>query len=122
MALEDSISLFLDPTEVKERNIPPGQNFTLGGLVEKGSLVKSDDDLVADFMITDGQTRLKVTYRGLLPDLFREGQGVVTEGALNEAGVFVANIVLAKHDENYMPKEVIASLKKRGEWQRENTE
>lgn len=122
-ALEDSIRLFYDPTEVAEKDIKPGQNFRLGGLVVDGSFesVETGGILVNKFTITDGNETIAVIFKGLLPDLFREGQGVVTEGAMNGGGVFVATEVLAKHDENYMPKEVIDSLKKRGEWQRTQT-
>jgi len=123
-ALEDNIRLFYDPTEVVEKNIRVGQSFRLGGLVEGGSYRKREKagGLVNEFIITDGNKTVPVIYEGLLPDLFREGQGVVAEGALNEAGVFMASEVLAKHDENYMPKEVIDSLKKRGQWQHDGTE
>ncbi len=119
-ALEDSIRLFYDPTEIAEKGIKPGQNFRLGGLVENDSFEAQETGgiLVNKFTVTDGNETVAVIYEGLLPDLFREGQGVVAEGAMNGTGVFVATEVLAKHDENYMPKEVIDSLKKRGEWQR----
>ncbi|PCI32906.1 MAG: cytochrome c maturation protein CcmE [Alphaproteobacteria bacterium] len=119
-ALEDNIRLFYDPTEIAEKDIKPGQNFRLGGLVVDDSVERLEDNgiLINKFDITDGNETVSVVFEGLLPDLFREGQGVVTEGALNTSGVFVATEVLAKHDENYMPKEVIDSLKKRGEWQR----
>lgn len=113
-ALEDSISLFLDPSELKARDIPEGQHIRLGGLVAEDSFKKDDDGLTYYFDITDGAETVSVTYKGSLPDLFREGQGVVVEGATGNTGVFNATEVLAKHDENYMPKEVIESLKKRG--------
>ncbi|MCF8473329.1 MAG: cytochrome c maturation protein CcmE [Emcibacter sp.] len=118
-ALEDNIRLFLDPTEIVEKGIKPGQQFRLGGLVENDSFESHHEGniMVNKFVITDGNESLPVVYEGLLPDLFREGQGVVAEGHMNEAGIFVASEVLAKHDENYMPKEVIDSLKKRGQWQ-----
>ncbi len=120
-ALEDSIRLFYDPTEIVEKAIKPGQDFRLGGLVEADSFhsQEKDGELINHFRVTDGNETVAVTFKGLLPDLFREGQGIVAEGAMNGAGVFVATEVLAKHDENYMPKEVVDSLKKRGEWQRE---
>ncbi|WP_321395311.1 cytochrome c maturation protein CcmE [Emcibacter sp.] len=118
-ALQDSIRMFYDPTEVLERQIPAGQDFRLGGLVEEGSLVHGDDELLYKFTVTDGNDSLQVVYRGQVPDLFREGQGVVAEGHLDENGIFIASEVLAKHDENYMPKEVAESLKKRGLWQHE---
>ena len=105
----DSLSLFLQPTDVKEKNITAGKHFRLGGLVADGSFQPGDDGLTFRFRVTDCQTEIPVTFIGLLPDLFREGQGVVTEGALNETGEFIADTVLAKHDENYaapgtMPK------------------
>jgi len=119
-ALEDSIRLFYDPTEIIEKGVKPGQNFRLGGLVEKGSFksIETAGSLINHFSVTDGNATVSVLFNGLLPDLFREGQGIVAEGAMNDAGVFIASEVLAKHDENYMPKEVVDSLKKRGEWQR----
>jgi len=119
-ALKDNIRLFYDPTEVSEKTIPPGQNFRLGGLVQQGSFKSTETAgiLINKFTVTDGNKSIPVTFEGLLPDLFREGQGVVTEGRLNKNGLFIATEVLAKHDENYMPKEVIDSLKKRGEWKR----
>lgn len=122
-ALEDSIILFYDPTEIVEKNISPGQNFRLGGLVEEDSFESKEAAgiLLNHFIVTDGNESVAVTYEGLLPDLFREGQGIVAEGSMNDAGVFIASEVLAKHDETYMPKEVVDSLKKRGEWQRKTT-
>ncbi len=121
-ALEDSIRLFYDPTEIAEKGIKPGQNFRLGGLVADGSFETHETDsiLVNKFIVSDGNETVAVIYEGLLPDLFREGQGVVAEGAMNGSGVFIATEVLAKHDENYMPKEVIDSLKKRGQWQEDD--
>jgi cytochrome c-type biogenesis protein CcmE len=100
---------------VVEKQIPPGSRIRLGGLVKEGSVVKSDN-LQVNFAVTDGKNTIQVAYQGLLPDLFREGQGVVTEGALDRAGMFKADNVLAKHDENYMPKEVADALKKQGHW------
>ncbi|MDG1438357.1 MAG: cytochrome c maturation protein CcmE [Emcibacteraceae bacterium] len=113
-ALEDSISLFLDPTELKERALADGERVRLGGLVAEESLIKDADGLTYHFDITDGAETVSVVYTGSLPDLFREGQGVVVEGEVRNAGPFRATEVLAKHDENYMPKEVVDSLKKRG--------
>ena len=97
------------------RKIPPGKRFRLGGLVQPGSLVRGDN-LAVRFSVADGAATLPVSYKGILPDLFREGQGVVTEGALEAAGVFQADTVLAKHDETYMPKDVADALKKQGHW------
>jgi cytochrome c-type biogenesis protein CcmE len=115
-ALRDSIVFFSTPQMVNEKHIPEGRRFRLGGMVEQGSLVRGDN-LAVSFKVSDGSASLPVRYRGLLPDLFREGQGVVAEGALDAAGVFKADTVLAKHDENYMPKEVADALKKQGRWQ-----
>ena len=114
-ALRDSIVFFSTPTMVAEQHIPPGRRFRLGGLVQPGSL-KRGDNLAFTFEVADADARLPVAYRGILPDLFREGQGVVAEGALDASGVFKADTVLAKHDENYMPKEVADALKKQGHW------
>ncbi len=99
----DSLSLFLQPSDVKERQIAEGQHFRLGGLVETGSFNRLDDGLTYRFVVTDCLATLPVEFKGLLPDLFREGQGIVTEGSLNGEGTFVATTVLAKHDENYAP-------------------
>jgi len=100
---------------VAEKHIHAGQRFRLGGLVQPGSLVRGDS-LAVSFLVADGSAQLPVAYKGILPDLFREGQGVVAEGALDESGVFKADTVLAKHDETYMPKEVADALKKQGHW------
>jgi cytochrome c-type biogenesis protein CcmE len=114
-ALRDSIVFFNSPTDVVEKNIAPGSRIRLGGLVKEGTLVRGDNLLVR-FEVTDGNKSVSVSYTGILPDLFREGQGVVTEGALDASGLFKADSVLAKHDENYMPKEVADALKKQGHW------
>jgi cytochrome c-type biogenesis protein CcmE len=114
-ALNDSIVFFNSPTDVVEKQIKPGTRIRVGGLVQPGSLTRQTID--AHFEVTDGTTAIPVRYRGILPDLFREGQGVITEGALEDSGTFVADTVLAKHDENYMPKEVADALKKQGHWQ-----
>lgn len=114
-ALSEDIVFFFSPTEIVEAKVPTeGRRIRLGGLVEEGSVVK--DGAAVNFRITDGANAIPVVFVGILPDLFREGQGVVTEGKL-EAGTFQAAEVLAKHDENYMPKEVAESLKKTGHWQ-----
>ena len=115
-ALEDSLVFFYSPTEVMARELPPSGQLRLGGLVEDESVVREADGLTTTFRITDLSNVVAVSYRGLLPDLFREGQGVVAEGAFGTDGVFVASEVLAKHDENYMPPEVVATLKKSGLW------
>jgi cytochrome c-type biogenesis protein CcmE len=114
-ALRDSIVFFSTPSMVAEQHVVPGKRFRLGGLVQPGSLVRGDN-LSVRFEVADGNAKLPVTYKGILPDLFREGQGVVAEGALDPSGVFRADTVLAKHDENYMPKEVADALKKQGHW------
>ncbi len=114
-ALKDSIVFFNSPTDVVEKNVAPGARIRLGGLVKAGSLTRGDNLLVR-FEVTDGNKTVPVSYTGILPDLFREGQGVVTEGALDGAGTFKADSVLAKHDETYMPKEVADALKKQGHW------
>jgi cytochrome c-type biogenesis protein CcmE len=114
-ALTDSIVFFNSPTDVVEKGIKPDTRIRLGGLVQPGSLVKSDD-LRIRFEVSDGNKAITVTYQGILPDLFREGQGVITEGKLDNAGVLKADSVLAKHDEKYMPKEIEDSLKKQGHW------
>ncbi len=114
-ALRDSIVFFNSPSDVAEKHIAPGARIRLGGLVKPGSLVRGDN-LKIRFEVTDGKSKLPVSYQGVLPDLFREGQGVVAEGALDAAGVFNADTILAKHDETYMPKEVADALKKSGHW------
>ena len=112
-ALRDSIVFFHTPSDVVEKNIAPGQRFRLGGLVAEGSVKRGEGAKVA-FVVTDTLKTLQVTYEGVLPDLFGEGQGVVAEGTLTPSGVFVADTVLAKHDETYMPPEVAKALKERG--------
>ncbi len=99
----DSLSLFMQPSEAIQKNIEKGKRFRLGGLVAMGSFRRDDDGLTYRFVVTDCVADMPVRFKGLLPDLFREGQGVVTEGALDGEGVFVADTVLAKHDENYAP-------------------
>ncbi|MBO6892359.1 MAG: cytochrome c maturation protein CcmE [Roseibium sp.] len=115
-ALNDQIVFFQSPTDITQKSIPQGQRIRLGGLVEEDSVVRSDNAQVS-FRVTDTANVIDVTYKGILPDLFREGQGVVTEGVIGPDGVFVADSVLAKHDENYMPKEVAEALKDQGHWQ-----
>jgi cytochrome c-type biogenesis protein CcmE len=117
VALRDQIVFFYSPSEVKERAVAAGTPIRLGGLVKDGTWVKTGE--TNDFVVTDGESEMTVRFIGILPDLFRDGQGVVAEGAVGTDGVFAATNVLAKHDENYMPKEVVESLKQRGEWQRE---
>ncbi len=117
-ALRDQIVFFRSPTEVVEGKVKAGDSFRIGGLVETGS-VKRETGQVVRFAVTDGANTVRVTFNGLLPDLFREGQGVVAEGRLDGAGGFLATNVLAKHDENYMPREVADTLKKQGVWRDE---
>ena len=119
-ALSGQIALFKTPTDLVEQAIDPGQRLRIGGLVRDGSVVRGQSAEVA-FEVTDTVNAVPVTYTGILPDLFREGQGVVAEGVLDPGGVFRADTVLAKHDENYMPKEVVDSLKAQGVWQEGET-
>jgi cytochrome c-type biogenesis protein CcmE len=114
-ALSDRIVFFNSPSDILANAPAPGSRIRLGGLVEAGSLVKSSDGHV-DFVVTDGSATVKVAYRGILPDLFREGQGVVAEGVIGGNGTLDADTVLAKHDEKYMPREVVEALKKQGKW------
>lgn len=117
-ALNDQIVFFQSPTDLAAKAIPDGSRIRLGGLVEEGTVVRGDDGEVR-FSVTDTEASVPVIYVGLLPDLFREGQGVVAEGIMKPDGVFQADKVLAKHDENYMPKEVAEALKDKGVWQGE---
>ena len=115
-AMRDTIVFFYGPTEIAEKGVQPGTRIRLGGLVENGSVQRGPGQRVS-FAVTDGRSRMVVSYDGLLPDLFREGQGVVTEGLVESASGFRAESVLAKHDETYMPREVADTLKKQGHWQ-----
>ncbi len=115
-ALSSKISFSLDPTELLAKEIKPGERIRLFGLVKEGT-VKRGDGLNVKFELTDKVNSVPVAFNNILPDLFREGQGIITEGVLDGEGLFHADSVLAKHDENYMPKEVAESLKKRGMWQ-----
>jgi cytochrome c-type biogenesis protein CcmE len=117
-AFRDSIVFFNSPSDVVEKHVGPGTRIRLGGLVRTGSLTRGSN-LNVRFAVTDGKTEIAVAYQGVLPDLFREGQGVVAEGALDGGGVFDADTILAKHDETYMPKEVADALKKSGHWKDE---
>lgn len=115
-ALGQQTSYFYMPADVLAKPLSPGQRIRLGGLVEKGSVERLDGTRV-NFAVTDGEHTVKVAYEGILPDLFREEQGVVTEGVFGPDGLFIADSVLAKHDENYMPREVADGLKEKGVWQ-----
>jgi cytochrome c-type biogenesis protein CcmE len=114
-ALKDSIVFFNSPTDVVEKQVAAGTRIRLGGLVKPGSLTRGANFAVR-FAVTDGNKEIPVAYSGALPDLFREGQGVIAEGAIDGAGVFEADTILAKHDEKYMPREVADALKKQGHW------
>lgn len=114
-ALSDRIVFFNSPSDVAAEKLPPGTRIRLGGMVEDGSLKKGADGKVS-FIVSDGNASVPVTYTGILPDLFREGQGVVTEGTLTAQHGLDADTVLAKHDERYMPKEVVDALKAQGRW------
>ena len=114
-AMRDTIVFFRSPSEVAT-SVKPGMRIRLGGMVESGS-VKRGPDQTVDFAVEDGKASVAVRYRGILPDLFREGQGVVTEGMLSPSGTFIADTVLARHDERYMPREVVDALKAQGRWQ-----
>ncbi|MBI4922484.1 MAG: cytochrome c maturation protein CcmE [Devosia nanyangense] len=116
LALRDQIVFFYTPSDIHEKAVAAGTPVRLGGLVKTGSWIKNGDR--TDFVVTDGTTDMTAHYTGILPDLFREGQGVVVEGAMAGDGSFAATNVLAKHDEEYMPKDVVEALKARGEWQR----
>ena len=115
VAFEENIVFFQTPTNLVETPPTPDRRFRLGGLVEDGSVERTSGTTMVRFRVTDNNKSVPVTYDGILPDLFREGQGVVTEGRLIN-GTFVADEVLAKHDENYMPKEVADALKESGQW------
>ena len=118
-ALKDSIVFFNSPTDLVEKHVPTGARLRLGGLVKQGSVVRGEN-LAVRFEVTDGKSTIPVAFVGLLPDLFREGQGIVAEGALDAAGTFKADSVLAKHDEKYMPKEVADALKAQGLWKEDS--
>jgi cytochrome c-type biogenesis protein CcmE len=115
-AFSSDLVFFYSPTDVALRAIGPGQRIRIGGMVEQGSLVRAADGRSVRFRVTDGRTNIAVSYTGILPDLFREGQGVVAEGKLLPSGVFAASTILAKHDATYMPPDVVAALKKAGRW------
>ena len=115
-AFEDNLVFFYSPSDLQAKNVPDGRSIRIGGLVEAGSVKREADGRTLDFRVTDGNSAVPVIYRGDVPDLFREGQGVVAEGKLDH-GTFRAASVLAKHDENYMPREVVDALKRSGHWQ-----
>ena len=113
-ALKENMLFFISPTDVAEQALPAGKRFRLGGLVAGGSVSRASDSLAVTFVVTDGPESVDVRYDGILPDLFREGQGIIAIGELTPDGHFEANEVLAKHDENYMPPEVADALEKSG--------
>lgn len=113
-AFDDNLLYFYSPTQVSAGEAPAGKKFRLGGLVSNGSVTREPGSLAVRFQVTDNNKSMMVTYSGVLPDLFREGQGVIAHGTLQADGSFVADEVLAKHDENYMPPEVAESLQAQG--------
>ena len=117
-ALGQKTSYFYMPADLPQTAVAPGERIRLGGLVEKGTIVRGQGTDIT-FSVTDREKSVKVAYKGILPDLFREEQGVITEGTFRPDGVFLADSVLAKHDETYMPKEVADSLKAKGVWREE---
>ena len=114
-AFQDNMMFYLEISEVTAGNVPEDRNFRVGGLVVEDSLTRQDGELDVQFLLTDTVNELPVVYSGVLPDLFREGQGIIAHGRMNADGQFVADTVLAKHDENYMPPEVADSLAKHAE-------
>lgn len=113
-ALQDNMLYFIAPSDIYASELPPERNFRLGGLVKAGSIQRDPESLYVTFTVTDGAHSVPVSYAGILPDLFREGQGVITQGNLDEAGLFHAREVMARHDETYMPPEVAAALERAG--------
>ena len=113
-SLQQNLLYFQSPSDLAMQPIPPGRQFRLGGLVKPGTVARIGDGLATRFVVTDGPKEITVEYVGILPDLFREGQGIVAQGHLAGDGVFVASEVLAKHDENYMPPEVADALEQSG--------
>jgi cytochrome c-type biogenesis protein CcmE len=120
-AMRDSIVFFHAPSDIAAKGVQPGTRFRLGGLVKEGSIRRGAGQEIT-FEVTDANASVPVSYRGILPDLFREGQGVVTEGVLEASGAFRADTVLARHDETYMPREVADALKSQGHWQGEKAQ
>jgi cytochrome c-type biogenesis protein CcmE len=119
-ALQQNINLFYSPSQIAAGEAPLGRNIRIGGLVVPGSVQRDSNSLRVAFTLTDNAKQVRVSYEGILPDLFREGQGIVARGVLKDGGMVWAEEVLAKHDENYMPPEVSSSLKQAGAWQPNN--
>ncbi len=115
-AFEDNIVFFYSPTDLATKNPSPDRRIRIGGIVVDDSVTRKADGVTIEFRVTDIENTVRVSFRGILPDLFREGQGIVAGGKLASGGVFIADEVLAKHDENYMPVEVADALKKSGHW------
>ncbi|MBE04695.1 MAG: cytochrome c maturation protein CcmE [Gammaproteobacteria bacterium] len=115
LAFDENLVFFFTPSDLSERNFSQEQRLRVGGLVAEGSVIKSNEGMSVSFRVTDGGASLPVEFNGILPDLFREGQGVVAEGHLINR-LFIADEVLAKHDENYMPREVAEKLRENGQW------
>lgn len=113
-ALQQNINLFYTPTQIANGEAPVDTRIRAGGLVEEGSVKRSSDSLQTDFVVTDGAAQVTIRFHGILPDLFREGQGIVAMGKVDESGILLADEVLAKHDENYMPPEVKQALEQSG--------
>jgi cytochrome c-type biogenesis protein CcmE len=120
-ALQDNVMFFYSPSDLIKHPVPVGRSFHIGGLVKQGS-VKRGSGLIIRFMVTDGANSVPVIYSGVLPDLFREGQGVVAQGTREADGTFLATQVLAKHDERYMPREVVDALKRAGRWKEDGNQ
>ena len=118
-SLNENMLFFVSPTDVKEQSLPAGKRFRIGGLVANGSVTRASDSLAVSFVVTDGAASVEVRFDGILPDLFREGQGIIAIGELTPDGHFEAAEVLAKHDENYMPPEVADALEKAGHTEKE---
>ena len=113
-AFEKNLVFFFTPTQVVQQEAPKGKTFRIGGLVQPGTVKRQPDGVTVQFIVTDTATSMPVTYRGILPDLFREGKGVVAQGRVGPDGTFIASEVLAKHDENYMPPEAAEAIRRAG--------
>jgi len=114
-ALNENIMFFFSPADIQAGKAPANKDFRVGGLVVEGTVKRPGEGLTVEFDLTDNDSQVKVKYTGILPDLFREGQGIIANGRLNDKGEFIASEVLAKHDENYMPPEVMEAMKKSGQ-------